>query len=128
MRIANLTPPATHGPDLVPHISSAIGKVVRDAGVSPTEGAVVDGPAIVEADRPAIQAAINSYVHNPDFFATAEQRALRVHAALRQWEQDALAVGAQGGNVTQTQLKTLFDRFGRVCGGLADLIRHLGLN
>jgi hypothetical protein len=70
-RLTGLTPPAgTVGPDFGPKISTAIGKTVRDAGVSPTEGGVVDGPSIQESDRSAIQTAVNAYVYDPVYGRT----------------------------------------------------------
>ncbi len=44
------------------------------------------------------------------------------YAALRQWALDADAVANQATNVTPAQQKALFDRFGRLCDGLADLL------
>jgi hypothetical protein len=44
------------------------------------------------------------------------------YSALRQWSQDAAAVAAAGGTPTAAQQRALFDRFGKLCDGLADLL------
>jgi hypothetical protein len=48
--------------------------------------------------------------------------------ALRQWSIDAAAVSAAGGTPTAAQLRALFDRFGKLCDGLADLLIQQGLD
>lgn len=53
----------------------------------------------------------------------AEIRLRNSYNALRQWAADAAVIAAQGTNVTQAQHKALFDRFGKLCNGLADLLR-----
>lgn len=53
----------------------------------------------------------------------AETRLRQAYTALRQWATDAAAVAAQGATITQAQHKALFDRFGKLCNGLADLLR-----
>lgn len=52
----------------------------------------------------------------------AGARLKQSYTSLRQWAQDAKSVGAQGANVSQAQHKQLFDRFGKLCDGLADLL------
>ena len=70
---------------------------------------IPDDPAEVERDDAAL-------------------RLRQSYQALRQFADDAAVVAAQGTNVTQAQHKALFDRFGKLCDGLADLLVHLRVN
>jgi hypothetical protein len=58
----------------------------------------------------------------------APQRLRQSYSALRQWSIDAAAVSAAGGTPTAAQLRALFDRFGKLCDGLADLLIERGLD
>lgn len=53
-------------------------------------------------------------------------RLRQAQALLRSWAQDAAAVAAQAGNVTQPQLKALFDRFDKLCRLQVRIIRKVG--
>src|SRR3990167_3957799 len=126
MRLEGFTHPVgVAGPDLGPKIAASIGKAIRDAGYKQAQ-AIVDGD-ITEADRAAIQAAINAYVYDPDYFLTEEQKRLKAMTALNQWAADAAVVAAQGANVSQAQLKLTIGRLGKLCAGLADLLKHMGV-
>lgn len=52
----------------------------------------------------------------------AHLRLRQSYSALRAWADDAAVVAAQSTNVTQAQTKALFDRFGKLADGLADLL------
>lgn len=76
---------------------------------------------------------VSEQVEQVDITADVERddAALRLrqsYQALRQFADDAAVVAAQGTNVTQAQHKALFDRFGKLCDGLADLLVHLRVN
>lgn len=58
----------------------------------------------------------------------ARTRLRNSYTALRQWAADAAVVAAQGTNVTQAQNKALFDRFGKLADGLADLLVTLSID
>lgn len=53
------------------------------------------------------------------------RRVRQAVTVLGQWAEQARTVEAQGGNVTQAQLKALFGRFGTLCDRLADMIEGL---
>jgi hypothetical protein len=58
----------------------------------------------------------------------APTRLRNQYNVLRQWSIDAAAVSAAGGTPTAAQLRALFDRFGKLCDGLADLLLSIGLD
>ena len=60
--------------------------------------------------------------------AGAPDRLRQSYSSLRTWADDAAVVAAQGANVSQAQLKALFDRFGKLADGLADLLLRLNLD
>jgi hypothetical protein len=58
----------------------------------------------------------------------APQRLRQSYSALRQWSIDAAAVSAAGGTPTPAQLRALFDRFGKLCDGIADMLLNMSLD
>lgn len=50
------------------------------------------------------------------------------YATLQQWSIDAKAISDAGGTPTAAQLRALFDRFGKLCDGIADLLIERGLD
>ena len=124
-------PDAPVGPDLAPKLAAALGKSITNAGVKPNE-AWCEG-ACVETDRTAVQAALDSYVYDPDYFTPAEHKRLKsAVATLREWESDAATAFGLWDGWTQAQknaaTKTLTNRFGKLCGWLADFIKHQGID
>lgn len=75
------------------------------------------------ASTAQLDAAIAAHVPDPDYDVPPEEIRLRnVVATLRTWSTQAQAVSAQGGNVTQAQLKTMFGRFSVLLDRFADML------
>jgi hypothetical protein len=57
---------------------------------------------------------------------TDSAQMLQALATLRQWATEAEAIANQGANVSQAQLKALFNRFGLLCRLQVRIIRRIG--
>lgn len=58
----------------------------------------------------------------------APARLRQSYTALRQWSIDAAAINTAGGTPTAAQVRALFDRFGKLCDGMADLLLNQALD
>lgn len=127
--LSSFTRPADPiGPDLGPRIAAATGLGITDATCTPTD-VLVTGPSLAQGHKAAIQAFLNSYTHDPDYSLSAEQKRLKAMTALNQWATDASTAVAAWDGWTQAQknaaMKTVVDRLGKLCSGLADLLKYL---
>lgn len=104
-------------------LSSELGGVPLRGDAQPDQTIVVSTDAVSQT---ALEAAIAAHVPDPDFGVEAQTLRLRnVVPTLRSWADDARTVGAQGGNVTQAQLKTMYTRLGTFMDRVADLLVHI---
>ena len=88
MKLTNLRrPPDPVGPDLVPRLAAAIGKTITNAGVVGPDPRNNDQPNsawcegdCTEADRAKVQAALDSYTYDPDYFIPTDIKRLKTLA------------------------------------------------
>ena len=123
-----------HPGDLADKVAAVLSISPPVVDINPTQ-IIAAGAGVTEANRTAIQAVINAYVLDPvrAKSASAEEARLRQsYVTLRQWAADARAETAAWDGQTAAQrnvaLKTTIDRFGKLCDGMADLLRHASLN
>lgn len=124
-----------HPGDLADKIAAALGLAVPPTVDIDPKSIVVTGTGVNEAARTAIQAVINAYVLDlvRAKSATAEEARLKKsYTTLRQWAQDARDEVAAWDSQTTAQrnaaIKVTIDRLGKLCDGMADLIKTGGLD
>jgi hypothetical protein len=119
-----------HPGDLSDKIATALGIQPPTVDINPTQ-IIATGAGVTEANRAAIQAVIGAYVIDPvrAKAASAEEARLRSqYATMRQWAADARTATAAWDAQTTAQrfatTKVMLDRFGKLCDGMADLLKH----
>jgi len=119
-----------HPGDLADKIATALSIQPPTVDINPTQ-IIATGAGVTEGNRAAIQTVIDAYVLDPVRAKSAsaeEARLKQSYLVLRQWAQDAnIATAAWDGQTTAQRLattKVMLDRFGKLCDGMADLLRH----
>jgi len=123
-----------HPGDLADKIASALSIQPPNVDIDPKR-IIVSGAGVTEAGRAAIQAVIGGYVFDPvraKSLSAEEARLKQSYASLRQWAADArTATAAWDGQTTAQRFattKVMLDRFGKLCDGMADLLKHEALD
>jgi len=123
-----------HPGDLADKIAAALGINPPDVDINHTQ-IIATGTGVTEANRAAIQAVINAYVLDPvraKSQTAAEARLKQSYVLLRQWAGDARTAAAAWDGQTTAQrfatTKVMLDRFGKLCDGMADLLRNQSLD
>lgn len=123
-----------HPGDLADKIAAALAIQPPTVDINPTQ-IIATGAGVAEANRAAIQTVINAYVLDPVRAKSAsaeEARLKQSYQVLRQWGIDArTATAAWDGQTTAQRMattKVMLDRFGKLCDGMADLLRNQSLD
>ena len=92
----------------------------------------VESPELTESHKIAVQGVIAKHVPNPLYGMTPEQINLKIYSTLKTWAADAAQVYTDWPTKTAGQKdavnREVVNRIGKLCSGLADLLRFQGLN
>lgn len=123
-----------HPGDLADKIAAALVIQPPNVDIDPRQ-IVVAGTGVNENVRAAIQAVIDAYVLDPVRAKSAsaeEARLKQSYSILRQWAADARTeVAAWDGQTTAQRnaaIKIIIDRLGKLCDGMADILKNGGLD